>query len=591
MMNKNALLSSLFVTALCFGAGGALANDRMAGHVHVASAAASMEREAPPKAPTTAKPELLSHSSIHNALRVGRAGTYELVSPAAMTVFYEGRKNRPYWVKNYGYHAHVLEFVETLEAAWQHGLRPQDYHLETIKSLIHESGHLSRAHLELILTDAFVRYAQDLNSFRFAPESMKIEVSDWAQMTAEEALEALSANRTLSRALEAVEPQSKTYKALQAEYIRLLEELPRRDYSDFITIDFEEQLIRPGETHAAVPLIRERLGLAQPAAAEDLYLYDAQLERYMKHYQEDNGLEPDGLIGKITLQYLNRTTEDKIYKLLVNMERYRWMPTYKEDRFIMVNIPSGELWAIDDGEVVEHMPAIVGKPWRKTRIFRTEITGVRFNPDWTVPPTIKRFDVVPAIKRDVAYLEEKGMSLYTGHGHAMQTVDPASIDWTSVTMRDLQDIRIVQEPGDHNPLGRIRILMPNKYNIYLHDTNHPEFFDKTTRQLSSGCIRMKYPERIAQFVMDGSEGWDRDMIDAQLSHLNKTDMEIEARIPSYTVYYTTWVGRDGRIVYGPDVYGFDADMIAMMKEQGIAFPQASGISLATYESHNKIVAN
>lgn len=536
------------------------------------------------------QPQAASRTPLEKSLRIGRAGSYQLTDPEAMERFYDGRSNRTYWMKNYGYHAHAEKMVGILEAAWQHGLRPADYHLGTIKRLFRESDHMSRAQLELIMTDAFVRYAQDLNSFRFAPASMHIEASDWAQMSADEALQILASARDLESAVQAVQPQSKTYRALQKELVRLMEEFPTKDYSNFTDIDLKRQLIRPGERHHAVPLIRERLGLERPNKGADIY--DNQLVRIVRAYQEDNGLEADGLIGQITLQYLNRTTEDKIFKLVANMERYRWMPRMGDQKFIMVNVPSGELWAIDEGQVKEYMPTIVGKPNRKTRIFRTDITGVRFNPDWTVPPTIKRFDVVPAIRRDVSYLQSKGMTLYTGYGRAQRSVDPATIDWQSASMRDLADIRIVQEPGDHNPLGRVRILMPNKYNIYLHDTNSPELFDRTTRQLSSGCMRMKYPERIARFVMDGSEGWNHRMIDEHLSHYRKTDIETGYTIPSYTVYYTTWIGRDGRVTYGPDVYGFDRDMIAMIKEKDLfRLPQRDDADVANVPQIHKVVAN
>ena len=504
---------------------------------------------------------------------------------AAIRAFYAKRKNRPYWMKNYGHHEHALILISRLENAWTHGLRPQDYYVDQIKRLLDEDGYQQKAQLELLLTVAFVKYAADLTGFRFAPAKMQINSDHWRQpMSPMELLDILTSHRDFMDTLSVIEPQGRTYKALREEYLRLVRlEQGVPNSKPWKPITFEK-LLSPEDEHESVPRLRERLDVEQPRRGK--YVYDDFLVEAVKDFQEDHGLEADGKIGKITLQFLNRTRQDKIRQLLVNMERYRWMEGVRPDKFILVNIPNGKLWAIENGRVVHEMPTIVGKLARKTPVFRTEITGVRFNPDWTVPPTIKRFDVVPAIRRNVGYLEKKGMTLLTGYGEAVQTVDPESIDWKSATMRDLQHVRIVQKPGDHNPLGRIRILMPNKFNIYLHDTNHPEYFDRTVRQLSSGCMRMKYPEKIAQFVMDGEQGWDEDMVEEHLAHLEKTDLSVSRSIPSYTLYYTAWIGDDGAIVYGPDVYGYDRPMYRMMQERGLTYDTYSIMTGERYSDAN-----
>lgn len=565
------------------------ANERMAGEIPVSSFSAA-HKTSPEKDRAEAAP-LLIDVSMNNVLKAGRVGRSYLAAPEEMRAFYESRANRPYWVKNYGQYERAGLLIERLEAAWMHGLNPDHYHIEQIRKLAKSDSYHKKARLELLLSDAFVRYAYDLSGFRFAPDRMKIEAGDWRrQASFEEILGILSSGGDFEQILQRVEPQGKTYKALQKELVSLVNDGANEARERAQPIQFEG-LLRPGEGHKSVPLIRARLGLAQPE--KRIYEYDEYLQRAVMDFQEENGLEPDGKIGDITLQFMNRTRQDRIEQILVNLERYRWMEGVNPEKFIMVNIPSGELWGIENGQVKVEMPVIVGKPWRRTRIFKTEITGVRFNPDWTVPPTIKRFDILPELRRDIGYLQEKGMALVKGRGENAITLDPAAIDWNKISLRDLHDIRIIQMPGDHNPLGRIRILMPNDYNMYLHDTNHPELFEKQTRQLSSGCMRMKYPEEVAKFVMNGQSGWNDSMVHIHRAHFAKTDLKIEKTIPSYTVYYTAWVGDDGKVVFGPDVYGYDKDMIALMRaKNAFVIPAAqSATSLASNAIMGKAVTN
>jgi murein L,D-transpeptidase YcbB/YkuD len=283
-------------------------------------------------------------------------------------------------------------------------------------------------------------------------------------------------------------------------------------------------------------------------------------------FQRDNGLESDAIIGSTTLQMLNQTNQKRIMQLIANMERLRWVPEEKPKRFVIVNIPSATLWAIDNGHVRFEMPVIVGSPARPTSSFITQIEGVRFNPDWTIPSTIKRFDIVPKIQAEPDYLQNKGIEIIKGYGAAARTLDPASIDWATISAAELNSLRMVQIPGEHNPLGRIRILMPNKYNIYLHDTNHPEYFEKAARAVSSGCIRLYDPEKMASFIMEGRSGWSKGDMQSVLATLETMDIEIERSVPVYVLYYTAWLDENGKIVYGPDIYKQDQKLLKILSK-------------------------
>jgi murein L,D-transpeptidase YcbB/YkuD len=245
----------------------------------------------------------------------------------------------------------------------------------------------------------------------------------------------------------------------------------------------------------------------------------------------------------------------------------------KPDKFVVVNIPSATLWAVEGGKVAFEMPVIVGRTKRPTNMFITEIQGVRFNPNWTVPPTIKRDDILPKLQADPEYLTHKGMELIGLTDQGRVSLDPASIDWSTITAEDLQSLRFVQDAGNNNPLGRVRVLMPNAYNIYLHDTNEKYYFDRSQRAVSSGCVRMKDPELMAEFIMKNRSSWEDGDMEAMFAHGKTRDVSIDTPIPVYLLYYTVWVNQKGDLVYGNDLYNHDESLIKMLSElDGIFIP-------------------
>ncbi len=527
-------------------------------------------------------PSMFFRISMGNALEAGRVGGKNFSDGQAMQVFYQTRHNQPYWTGNSGPSEQAERFLAVLEDSWTHGLNPYSYHIEDIRALLKRPGLTGKARLELFLTDAFVRYAQDLTGMRIEGKAMKLDPDHWRQsMGGHDILSLLSGRERLDKALKVIEPRGKTYKSLQKELIRLSGE-EGGDYERYLPIEFGG-MMKPGWGHRGVPSLRGRLGLPQPERSRTKY--DDHLAAAVMKFQRENDLEPDGIIGAKTLQLLNRTKQDKMLQLIANMERLRWVENEKPDRFIIVNIPSATLWALDHGRVKLEMPVIVGSPWRRTRVFKTDVTGVRFNPTWTVPATIKRYDILPKVQEDANYLSDKGIELIHGYGRNAETLDPSSIDWNNISLRDLHDIRMVMIPGEHNPLGRVRILMPNRYNMYLHDTNHPEYFDKPERTLSSGCIRMKYPEKVAQFVMAGRKGWSSRDMQETLETGEKTDIEIKNHIPVYVLYYTAWIGEKGQVVYGTDVYNYDRKLIELLEAiDGFYIPRHNDPDLAEIAS-------
>ncbi len=268
----------------------------------------------------------------------------------------------------------------------------------------------------------------------------------------------------------------------------------------------------------------------------------------------------------IRLYALDNRPTNKIEQIIVNMERLRWVDDKKPKRFIVVNIPSATLWAIDNGKVKFQMPVVVGRKERQTVPFITDIDGVRFNPSWTMPPTIKQNDILPKLQENENYLTGKEVELYDGYGNDAVTLDPTSIDWLSISKAELGKLRMTQLPGISNPLGRIKVLMPNEYDIYLHDTNDKSLFSQQNRARSSGCIRLQDAGKIALFILGSSNPRSEEIMQKALRDWETSDIYIQEKPRVYLLYYTTWIGAGGQVVYGLDIYNRDELLLQLLKK-------------------------
>lgn len=501
-----------------------------------------------------------AESGLETVLTRGKAMGSGLSNLSALRSFYQENGYQTLWVTAWGggYQRKVNDILSVLEDSWSHGLNPLDYHVVEIRSALEDkNGSVNRNELDVILSDAVIQYGRDLSGDRIHRFSgIKKKDRYWRQSVHPlDILEHVAGSSNIKNALRGLEPEGKLYSELR----EALREEVAQSRPETVRIP-SGGLIRPGDSSPRIPKVRERLkGGGQGT------LYDEDLARRVMDFQEDHGLAPDGVIGGQTLQLLNATQADRIDQILVNLERLKWIDQNKPERYVLVNIPSATLWAVEKGRSVLQMPVIVGKEKRQTVAFRTDITGVRFNPNWTVPPTIKEEDFLPELQNDPLYLSKRGIELQTGYGREAQTLDPTTVDWTTVTPEDLGGITMVQSPGASNPLGRIRVIMPNGYNIYLHDTNTPSYFGRSNRTLSSGCIRVAEPIKLADFILKNKGGWTQADTDKYLAKGRMADIMVDHALPVYLMYQTIWQGENGRIIYGPDVYGEDAALARQLR--------------------------
>lgn len=522
-----------------------------------------------------------------------------LIDRAAIEAFYQRRGGEPFWLDGVRLNSSAVKMIESINDSWTHGLNPHRYHAHDIAAITGGKVH-SRMRLplkadavmtfELMLTDAYVRYVTDLSGMRIKASALDLNPSHWRQpITPADALallEGQGANGALQNALNRVTPQGTTYKALQAELVALVKKM-RKDPEVKVERVLIASPLSPGREHKEVPKLRRRLGIGAPAGNKDSLVYDAALADAVKKFQAQKGLKPDGVIGAKTLYVLNQSIADRVVQLAVNLERLRWMPHETARRVVMVNLPSATLWALEDGKPRLEMPVIVGRPKRATISFRTEITGVRFNPDWTVPPTIQKEDILPQLIEDPGVLVDKGMEVYSGYGADAQTLDPMVVDWAGMTSEEYKALRLVQIPGAHNPLGRIRILMPNAHNIYLHDTNDRKLFSRSDRAQSSGCIRVQEPEKLASFILSLRPGWSDGQMQKYFKDKKTRDIMIPEKIPVYLLYNTAWVGPEGQVVFGEDIYNDDKKLFQLLERMNAIFIPGGDAEIAAQSADGR----
>lgn len=326
--------------------------------------------------------------------------------------------------------------------------------------------------------------------------------------------------------------------------------------------------LEPGATDPVrVPQLRARLAFVDPAvmqgAAATSPVYDAQLQAAARAFQEQEGLEADGRIGAISWAALNQSVDDKIAQLRVALDMRRGAPAPATERRIEVNIPHFRLHLLEGDRVVRDMAVIVGRRDRQTPMLNVRMTSVQFNPQWGVPERNAREDLLPRLQRNPAAVQSAGFRLYQRVDGEVVEVDPTTVDFSAYTRTNFP-YYIRQDAGDRNALGRIKFVMPNGDDIYMHDTPDRHLFTRGQRAFSSGCIRLEKPMELLSEALSGTTGWDRARVDQVLASRRTAGTPIARSIP-VRLHYTTTIVEGGRVIMRQDIYGLDADYARAME--------------------------
>lgn len=264
------------------------------------------------------------------------------------------------------------------------------------------------------------------------------------------------------------------------------------------------------------------------------------------------------MLGPLTQIELNRPVEERIRKIQVNLQRWRTDSRNFGERFLRVNIAAFRLDVVELGEVVMTMPVVVGTPYRKTPNFSAQMKYLEFAPYWYVPRTILREDKLPVIKRDPGWLASHHYEILSWRGKTERLIDPYKVNWSKIEADNFPGA-LRQRPGPWNPLGRVKFMFPNRYAVYLHDTDSPQLFERDNRLFSSGCIRIQRPLDLAQYLLASLDDWDCIRIIEAMDSGTTQKVKLPEPVPVHLLYWTAWIDSDGLIQYRNDIYQRDAD--------------------------------
>ncbi|UYG04980.1 L,D-transpeptidase family protein [Halomonas sp. LR3S48] len=493
---------------------------------------------------------------------VGELARQAASEGARMQAFYALRDYRPAWQDA----DTVAAFTSALHTLESDGLHPRDYRPDELRNrhrAVYEDGAdiEAQAQYDLFATRQLLLSLDHLQRGKVDPESLD---TGWEVPVAppDYSLEAVSSavdQQRFEALIGEVRPDFIPYQRLRSGLARYrnIEKL-----GGWPRLPERERALRPGDVDEDVPLLRERLAVVGELEiliadndifpggefeAPDPRLYDASLEAAVKRFQRRHLLEADGVIGRQTLAALNVPVERRIDQIRLNMERARWLLHGLPESFVLVDIagyrlsyyrPDGQIW---------RSRIVVGQPYRRTPSLRSEITHMTVNPTWTIPPTIKREDVLPRVRQDLGYLWRERIQVLSPSGAPL---DPWEIDWNNPG-----NIVLRQAPGPQNALGQLVIRFPNDHMVYLHDTPSQSLFSREQRAFSSGCIRVENIRELGQLLFDDTRsGHD---VEQRIESEETQNVRLTHRMPIIIHYWTVNPGDDGELSFRPDIYERD----------------------------------
>ena len=303
-------------------------------------------------------------------------------------------------------------------------------------------------------------------------------------------------------------------------------------------------LPKKGTSTPAIALLKKRLQLTGDLDGTDTSSrFNDTLEIAIKEFQSRHGITASGKLDKQTIEELNVPAKVRVQQLLMNMDRMRWIAVQPKGNLIVVNIPEFVLHVYEGSTKVFDIDIVVGKEGTNTMMFNGDLNQVVFSPYWNVPPSIVRNEIMPAMNRNSNYLSSQNMEI-TGDDDGLPVIR--------------------QRPGGQNALGKVKFLFPNSFNIYFHDTPAKSLFNKDKRAFSHGCIRLKEPEKLANYVLRNQPEWTPEKINAAMNSGEEKYVKVKDPIPVIITYYTAWIDEYGKLNFREDIYGHDKKLAEKM---------------------------
>jgi murein L,D-transpeptidase YcbB/YkuD len=497
--------------------------------------------------------------------------------------FYEFNRNSLWWLSGMEPTTQARQVIALMLQADQKGLSADDYdgprwndRLAKLKPATRQPSEADAVKFDLALTVCAMRYVSDLHIGKVNPKHFAFALDDESNRydLAEFLKDHVVGASDVAGVLAQVEPPYPGYRrTIQA--LQTYVELAKQD--DGEQLPAVKKPIVPGDTYPGVPRLTRLLRLVGDLPAEgnvpaDPLIYDGALVDAVKSFQRRLGRDPSGRIDAQTLADLNVPLSRRVRQMQLTLERWRWMPDSYQKSPIVANIPEFRLRAYNqDFKIEVTMNVVVGKAYggHNTPVFNETMEYVIFRPYWEVPYSITRAEMIPHLERDPDYLAKKGFEVVD----SKQTL----VSDGTVTPELLSQLRagklfVRQKPGPKNALGLAKFIFPNSYNVYMHDTPATEFFAKSRRDFSHGCIRLERPADLAAWVLRNNPGWTPERIRAAMNGSTTQQVNLTHPIPVLILYATVIVLDDRVVHFYDDIYGHDASLDEVLAK-GYPYPQ------------------
>ena len=481
--------------------------------------------------------------------------------------FYRDRGYRMGWFKKDKLVPQANTFISVVSRAHQEGLNPDDYKVKNFTQMFKSYEQAEdndslryklKQEIDVALTASFMHYASDFYKGTINPR--ELDQIDWSvrknKVKLNKALETILRERDSRYPYYQFEPLHEDYNRLRTALQQYRDIRKQGGWPKIETLP----RLKPGDTSRVVPVLRKRL-LPQDrwqVAGPDSNRYTDEIKNAVIDFQLRHGLKADGSLGKETLKAMNVSIDERIDQIIINMERWRWVPKPKkfEEKHIFVNVPAYMLYARDKGQQVMEMKVIVGKTMNSTPVFSDKVEYIVFSPYWNVPNSIIFEEFLPKLQQDPGWLEKMDMEILNGFSKNARPISPYSVDWFAVDEKSFK-YRIRQRPGPDNPLGDIKFIFPNEHEVYLHHTASEALFNQNQRGFSHGCIRVEKPVELARFLLQDQPDWTDSRILEAMHAGEEKYLNLKETVPVYIVYFTSWVDEKGAVHFRDDIYGHD----------------------------------
>ena len=487
-----------------------------------------------------------------------------LTTPNETIAAYKDANYEPLWIKDEGLTNNGQTLINFIRNARSYGLIPEAYNLQKITSQYNKlqldslwenerKNPKNWARIDILLTDAFLSITRNLDRGYIPLDSLSKDAT-YSAAKYKEALINTGKTDNLLQILESFEPKSKSYqdlKKLLPNFLSAADFSKKYTFIDYPITNknkFVAQIIKRSKEENLLP--------------NDVTNLDSiELSNLVKRIQEKKNLEIDGKYGRQLILALNNTDSEKFLKIVINMDRLRRNREEYPNRYLWVNLPSFYLQVFENGETKIESKVIIGKPNTRTPLITSKINQITTYPTWTIPTSIISKEILPNIKKNNNYLNRKGYSIFDASG---QKVNPDSVNWSSYEKGI--PFKVVQPGGDANSLGIMKFNFPNKYSVYLHDTNQRSLFNNSFRSLSHGCVRVQNWDSLYQYIILSDKRANADdiasnsvVVDSVKTWLNakkRRTISVINELPIFIRYYTA-ASKNGKIEFYEDVYGED----------------------------------